>query len=395
MKRIGIITLYHNNDNYGGIAQAYALNQYLCQSGYCSELISYKRSPVHLPNTKQLIRKHGIAKVVRDKTEMLPQKSYYRFANRAAKKKYGKQLSAALSKRKQAFALSRADMPHSIEVTEQNISSLANAYDCFISGSDQIWKPGVLQAPYLLTFLDEKTPRFSYASSITAQELPQEQQEQMAQALQAYRWISVREESAKALLEPILHRPVDVVVDPTLLLTAEDWLPMCSERLLDERYLFVYLLGNNFKQRKIITRFAKKQGLKIVTLPHVEGKIRASDVKFGDVQLYDVGLPQFLSLIRHADYICTDSFHAVVFANIFETDFSIFERIVLAKRHNMNSRLDTLLQALGEQDRFVGRFGTPNPDPIDFAAAKKRLQPKIDHSKALLHSALDFEEAAR
>ena len=96
--------------------------------------------------------------------------------------------------------------------------------------------------------------------------------------------------------------------------------------------------------------------MKIVTLPHVEGKVRASDIGFGDIELYDIDLAKFFSLIKYAEYVCTDSFHAVVFSNIFETNFYVFERIVFSKRHNMNSRIETLLTSFGEENCFVGKY---------------------------------------
>lgn len=145
------------------------------------------------------------------------------------------------------------------------------------------------------------------------------------------------------------------------------------------------------KQRKLITRYAKERNLKIVTLPHVEGKVRAADIGFGDYQLYDVDLATFLSLIKNADCVCTDSFHAVVFSNIFETDFLAFERIVLSKKANMNSRMDTLLEMLGESSKFVyknSKITDINKTLIDFASAKEKLMTNVRRSRELLEKAL-------
>lgn len=238
--------------------------------------------------------------------------------------------------------------------------------------------------PYLFTFLDESKKRFSYASSITVTEFPEAYGETMQNGLKNYKWISVREQSAKVYLEALLDRTVDVVVDPTLLLDQEDWNKVTAERQVDGKYLFAYFLGDNRIQRKRVQEFAKQNNLKIVTLPHVEGKVRASDIGFGDIELYDIDLAKFFSLIKYAEYVCTDSFHAVVFSNIFETNFYVFERIVFAKKHNMNSRIETLLTSFGEENCFVGKYNHLKKQSIDFSQVKNKAKPQIERSKELL-----------
>ena len=148
--------------------------------------------------------------------------------------------------------------------------------------------------------------------------------------------------------------------------------------------MFAYFLGDNRIQRKRVQEFAKQNNLKIVTLPHVEGKVRASDIGFGDIELYDIDLAKFFSLIKYAEYVCTDSFHAVVFSNIFETNFYVFERIVFSKRHNMNSRIETLLTSFGEENCFVGKYNHLKKQSIDFSQVKNKAKPQIERSKELL-----------
>lgn len=391
MKKIGIITLYYNNDNYGGIAQAYALNKYIENLGYDSEVISYKRTPVHIPGVRERIKKEGLFSVICSKMEMLPEKLILKISTKYVVKKYGSDLEKKISQRKDAFKRSRELVRHSKVYTEDTIQNCIGAYDCYVSGSDQIWKPGVLQSPYVFEFLPDEYKRISYASSITVTDYPSQYGDYMKKNLAHYMWISVRENSAKTYLENLLHRSVDVVVDPTMLLDKNEWENITGERVIKEHYLFAYLLGEDHKQRKQITQYAKERNIKIVTLPHVEGKVRAADIGFGDRQLYDIDLSAFLSLIKYADCVCTDSFHAVVFSNIFETDFFVFERVILSKKANMNSRLDTLLDMLGEKNKMIYKnkaITNANLQPTDFIDAKERLREKVDQSKLLLNKAL-------
>lgn len=391
MKKIGIITLYYNNDNYGGIAQAYALNRYIEKLGFDSELISYKRSAVHIPSLVERIKNEGVFSVFRSKMEMLPEKLYLKVTTKYAVKKYGSELESKLNTRRAAFQRSRELLEHSEVYTEDTISGCIGKYDCYVSGSDQIWKPGVLQAPYVFEFLPSEYKRISYASSITVTDYPLQYGNYMKKSLAPYSWISVRETSAKEYLEKLLNRQIDVVVDPTLLLDEDEWGKLTNAKTIEERYMFVYLLGEDKKQRKLISRYAKERNLKIVTLPHVEGKVRAADIGFGDYQLYDVDLATFLSLIKNADCVCTDSFHAVVFSNIFETDFLAFERVILSKKANMNSRMDTLLEMLGESCKFVYKNSSItdlNKTAVDFASAKEKLMTNVRRSRELLEKAL-------
>ena len=301
MKRVGIITLYYNNDNYGGIAQAYALNKYIENLGYDSEVISYKRTPVHIPGVRERIKKEGLFSVICSKMEMLPEKLILKISTKYVVKKYGSDLEKKINQRKDAFKRSRELVKHSKVYTEDTIQNCIGAYDCYVSGSDQIWKPGVLQSPYVFEFLPDEYKRISYASSITVTDYPSQYGDYMKKNLAHYMWISVRETSAQTYLENLLHRPVDVVVDPTMLLDKNEWENITSDRIIKEHYLFAYLLGEDHKQRKQITQYAKERKIKIVTLPHVEGKVRAADIGFGDYQLYDIDLPAFLSLIKYAD----------------------------------------------------------------------------------------------
>ena len=104
------------------------------------------------------------------------------------------------------------------------------------------------------------------------------------------------------------------VLDPTLLVDRESWHELAGKRRINGKYIFCYMLGDDRNQRKQIKEFAKKNGLKLVTLPHIVNssafQFKTQDWHFGDVQLYDVGIPEFLSLIQHAEIVVTDSFHA-------------------------------------------------------------------------------------
>lgn len=387
MKKIAILTMFYNNDNYGGIAQAFALKRYIDELGYDSEIILYKKSsyPMFPASSSTFMGK------ITNKTYKLFPKVIRKITNKFASILYAKKLQDKISLRKEAFKKSRCSIKHSQIYTEDNINILNDKFDCFISGSDQIWKPNVVQPAFVCQFVQPGKKCISYASSIAVTEYPEEYSRYMTKCLKKYSWISVREDNSKAYLEKILHRTVDVVVDPTLLINKSKWRNIESKKLVREKYIFVYLLGQSRRQRMVIKKIAKKKNLKIVFLPHVEGKIRACDIGFGDIELFDVCLSDFLSLIDNAEVIYTDSFHAVAFSIIFGKEFYVFRRESMIKGGDTSSRISTLLNAAGISERLIineNKLYSNNYKLIDYDIAEKKIAPFIEKSQELLQKAL-------
>lgn len=121
MKKAGIITLYYKNDNYGGIAQEYALQQYIKSLGIESELISYQRTPAKILSKGEELKKLGVKGFVSLKADCFFKKTTAKLKNKNARKKYGSSLKDKLQQRKDAFEVSREEVPHSPVYTEDNI----------------------------------------------------------------------------------------------------------------------------------------------------------------------------------------------------------------------------------------------------------------------------------
>jgi hypothetical protein len=167
--------------------------------------------------------------------------------------------------------------------------------------------------------------------------------------LKGFQSVSVRETDSVSLLKSISPVTVKFVLDPTLLLTKEDWDQVCADRFIEDDYAFCYFLGSNPNERKIAEEFAKKRGLKIVAIPPIDILSKTQDESFGDMQLYDASPEQFLSLIKHAKYVFTDSFHAVVFSNIYQKQYFVFHR---SAKGEMSSRIVDITQMFGQTERF-------------------------------------------
>ena len=118
-------------------------------------------------------------------------------------------------------------------------------------------------------------------------------------------------------------------------------------------YLFCYFLGDNENLRKAARQYAAVKGLKLVTLPFLNAAYRKVDDGFGDYQLYDVSPADFLSLIKHASFVLTDSFHAAVFSHLYARPFAVSGR----RENEMGCRMKSLTELFGTTDRYFVDHG--------------------------------------
>ena len=255
-----------------------------------------------------------------------------------------------------------------------DLQKYAENFDSVLVGSDQLWLPaGLATNFYNLRFVPDSINKIAYAASFGVSEIPSYQVKRTVQYLNRIEHISVREHSGQKIIKDLTERDVPVIVDPTLVIPKESWDEMIpSDRRIQEDYIFCYFLGNNPDQREEARKLSRATGLKIVTLRHMDEFI-ASDESFGDYAPYDVGPAEFVNLIRHASYVCTDSFHGSVFSIMNHKQFVSFNRYGNNSKNSRNSRLDSLFSQLGVQRRFDGNIVEEMMQPIDYPAVDERL----------------------
>ena len=198
--------------------------------------------------------------------------------------------------------------------------------DIYITGSDQIWNPycGGYNPMMLLEFAAEKK-RIAYSSSISQPKIPVEIEGRMKKALSKFTHIAVREQKSVELLNELLNRnDIKLVVDPTYLLSANEWEDFGNKAVIEftlpKKYIFCYFVGD--KRQKVYEEMV--QQVKIFT--GIEEVITLEcynrDYAYGDGRLYkDAGPYEWVYLLKHASYVCMDSFHATVFALKFQKEF--------------------------------------------------------------------------
>lgn len=345
-KKIGCVIAYKkNHTNYGTSLVGYALLKKIQQLGYDIEVVNYIKQysiseKIHIGLSQ--FRVHGW-KFLKRRLSSKPHNINYLkgIENRTkAVEKY---------KEKKLYPLFRDY--YGYEALKQG----SRNYDAVVVGSDQVWLPGGLKSGFFnLLFVDENIRKIAYASSFGVSEIPSFQRKETGKYLDRFYRIGVREESGKKIVESLSTKKAQVVADPTLLLTSEEW----TEEIRDSKvntstpYIFCYFLGTNPEARAAANELKEKTGFKIITLRHMDEFIE-TDEKFGDEAPYNVNPEDFVKYIKEAEYILTDSFHCSAFSIQFHKRFMTFYRFAIGKKGGRNSRIDSLFSVLQiPQDRI-------------------------------------------
>lgn len=311
MKNIGILT-FHASHNYGSMLQAYALQHYLQSQGHHVEIINLRPlNQKKMYENPNVLSGFSIKKI--GKTILYPILTY----NDIKK-----------------WKLFESFIHDYLKVSEKEYSTykeiqtdlFSKKIDILISGGDQIWnqKCSDFELSYFLPFNLEGVKKISYAPSMGKNALDMKKTpyvENMMEYLKYYNFISVREPDAADVLSSLLGKKVDVVPDPTFLLDKSEYEKILPEKpLIDGKYLFYYtpshLVAN--KSFKAAQEFARKNGLKFVS-----STVRRN--QRGVIQVNASGPIQFLNLLRHAEFVCGQSFHLLVFSLLYHKEFAILD----------------------------------------------------------------------
>lgn len=252
-------------------------------------------------------------------------------------------------------------------------------YDYYFVGSDQIWNPiyGGLSDLDLLTFTQKK--KIAISASFGIEEIPLDYKGRVEQYISKFDAISVREEAAKNIIEKITNRQdVEVLIDPTMMLQKEEWdrIVKKPKEILPDKYIVCYFLGTETKEYiSAIHKIAAEKDCEIIDLSNLES------------EFYCCGPSEFVYLIKTAEFVCTDSFHASVFSILYNRPFLVFDRN--GKHTGMGSRINTLLKTFHlEKLHYTGNFQDVKFE-YDFSITNQSLKKGREKAYRFIHHALD------
>lgn len=382
---IGVCLKYFH-ENYGGMLQAYATVSMLEQRGLDYELIQYEKQQTPMGVVRSLPRLlNGV--LLNDKYEAL--------LKRIGKKRHP-EFAKNDAVRMESFHKFKETHFTKLSPVFKGYDALcegAKRYSAVVTGSDQLWSPAGLPTNYYnLMFVPDGVRRISYASSFGVKQIPWYQKKRTRQFLNRIEFVSMRENRGAEIVKELTGRDVPTILDPVFMFDYSGWEKLVpAKEELDEPYIFAYFLGKNPEHREAVKAAAKELDCKIVALRHVDQFV-PEDENFGDIALYDVGPDRFLNLLRGAAYVCTDSFHGSCFSIIHEKSFVTFNRYSEGAKHSKNSRIDTLCENLGLQDRRYQSAQTlakQLTQPVDYAVVAERFAVLKKETDEYLDAAFD------
>ena len=370
-KRTATMTWLHNG-NYGTMLQAWALQQCIKVLGYENIIIDYK--PGRIMKTINLFTSGNRLSLFVDKF------------NAWKNKKKARTLKSDVEES------SRSETTTKDELIEQfirenlvttkpygfpfSLRKLRGLYDVYICGSDQIWNPTLLNPPYMFSYLGNRDKRIAYAPSFGVEKVEPKKVNKVRALLKDFYHISVREQQGIGVLQQLGldYKNVPVVLDPTLLLSKSQWMDF-SEEISEQPYVLCYFLAENEIYWKTAKKIAEEYNLKIIIIPEMGDSLK---------QPFDkrtaVGPKEWVSYVRNADFVLTDSFHCVLFSMMFHKDFFAWKRYFDTDKGSQNSRIINILNKVNLESRLLNR-NDELPSKIESICTYNDVDIKIENER--------------
>ena len=369
--RAGLIT-FHFAHHYGAQLQAYATMRAIQGLGWDCQIIDY-RLP-HTTRTNQIFKRGGgLRGAAADAHTALHYAAFQRRFQRF-----------------EAFVAEQMALSPERYTSVEQLRAAPPEYDVYVAGSDQIWNPYIFEnkefdPAFLLAFAQGR--KIAYAPSLGVPELPADKAEQLRGYLASYSALSVREKRGQALLEQVTGRPARVVLDPTLLLTGEDWGALAVPPRFRGPYILCYFVSDPAEAAPYALALSQKTGWPIVQLAGARRKIEGAREL-----VFDAGPREFLGLFQNAGAVVTNSFHGAAFSLQFRKNF--FTSMSPKERRQPEfSRIYSLLSRLGCADRIIGLdAAAPVEAEMDYGAVYEKLEAARADSLAYLDAALAGRE---
>lgn len=338
--KIGIMTLWNTEHNYGAVLQCYALQEFLRRKGHEPFLIKYRDAPSHYIDFRHIS----------------PQKII-----RYIRRLYGRHRWPAVCDEPRFFRDFRERYMGQTQreyIGYEDLKNNAPDADIYIVGSDQVWNfynislkicRGRIHA-FFLDFGMKETYRLAYAASWDEKYVTAEQLGEIKKLIHNFQYVSVREESGLKLCRKCGIDNAEWVVDPTLLLSDMDYRDLYRDernrvRRIEEKYLLIYRVMVRKQSMDIegIQRFAREKGLRVIYI--------SEDGTNDAYEKYYPTIPEWLYLMDNAEYIVTNSYHGTVFSLIFHKQYGTMP--MTGYEEGINTRMKALWRIFHTEERFL------------------------------------------
>ncbi|MGN0632887.1 MAG: polysaccharide pyruvyl transferase family protein [Oscillospiraceae bacterium] len=362
MKKIAFITR-HSVSNYGSLLQTYATCRILKELGYDPVCINYWREEELPQNITQ--------------TLLLDSRMNRNFITRTIYRLIQKPAFDAALFRFQAYRRKFITMTEREYHTEKELRQQLPEADVYMTGSDQTWNTitrDKIDPAYFLSFVPDNRKKISYAASFGKGSVRPCDRPTVEQLLRRYDHISVREDSGVEIVGS-MGLTAEQVLDPTLLLSQQQWRELLPDRKSKEKYVLIYQLVPNKAFEKYALKFAKRHGLKLLRLsPNIHHALRSGRL------IYCPPAEDFLWYIKNAEYLLTDSFHATAFALLLNTQF------IDILPNSANERIESILHLAGIDNRILQDYNdtTIEQTEICFEQVNKRIAAERERSLSVL-----------
>lgn len=320
--RVKLLTL-HAIKNYGSVLQAFATQKIFESIGFDVEIINYIREDVRDENILKTWCGNNIAK----KIIMI-----------STVKKWKKVFDT--------FYKENLKLTTKIYTTENDFKDFTLDADVYCTGSDQVWNSiwnnGILY-PLYLNFVPKSEVKIAFAASFGTKYLSQKEVEMTRELISEYSFISVRESSAKEILNNLYdYKNVTHIIDPTLILHGDIWRNFSTAKTFHKDYILIYNLNRDKKFDKYAQKLSQITGFKLLRLCTRYDQIFRIGKSVVIPEIFN-----FINLIDNAKYILTDSFHATAFAlNLHTNPICIYPP-------EFSDRIASLLKLTQTEDRCV------------------------------------------
>ena len=362
MKKTATVT-WINYRNFGTYLQAYALQKAVEGLGYSNKVIDDAPVIDSFPR-----KRFSPVRLLRNVPFLYPKRD-----------EFNKKVAASI-----AEFDSFKDRYISIDNDWQSKADLAERYDVYIAGSDQIWSPTVRYDDFYYLGFTDRT-KVAYAPSLGTTVYPDSMVPEVRTHLESFAALSVRERQGAEILKKKLRLDAEVVADPTMLLTRGQWDSLVPQTWESDRpYVLCYFLTYNEAYMDFVRSHCRDKGLELKLLVVSHDFVGVS----GAEEIY-TGPEGFLKLIKAAAEVMTDSFHAAIFSLIYRKEFHAFKRFKDGTTSSQNSRMDNLLAVMDLEDRLLSETSLSLSDsPVDYERVAGVLETMRNDSLTYLAESL-------